>query len=289
MKQYLELCTKILTHGEERINRTSVKAITIFGSQIKYNLANGFPLVTTKFINIKAVIYELLWFIKGDTNIKYLVDNNVNIWNEWPFAKFQQHADYQQETIEAFALKIKQDISFANQHGNLGPVYGKQWRNFAGVDQLANLITNLQSHPFSRRHILTSWNPAELDVALLPPCHILVQFFISQDKKLFCQLYQRSADMFLGVPFNIASYSLLTMMIAQVCNLTVGEFIHTIGDNHIYLNHLDAMHLQISRHPYPLPQMMLDPTIKVIDDFQFHHFTLKNYVYHPRIAGKVAV
>ncbi|MCE8163058.1 MAG: thymidylate synthase [Candidatus Moeniiplasma glomeromycotorum] len=230
-----------------------------------------------------------LWFIKGDTNIKYLIENKVNIWNEWPFQKYQNSSDYQGENVTQFTEKIKKDKSFAEKFGNLGPVYGKQWRNFGGIDQLKELVENLKNNPFSRRHILTAWNPPEIDQMILPPCHCLVQFFVSNDKRLSCFLYQRSGDIFLGVPFNIASYSLLTFMLAQVCDYQVGEFIHVIGDAHVYLNHLEQVKEQLKREPKKLPILKLNFAIKSLFDFRFEDIVLENYESYLSIRAKVAV
>jgi thymidylate synthase len=264
MKQYKELLQDILQNGTKRNDRTNTGTLSVFGRQLRFDLNKGFPLVTTKKVHIKSIIHELLWFLKGDTNIKYLQDKGVKIWNEW-----------------------------ANKDGNLGPVYGKQWRswitsNGKSIDQISNLIHGLKTNPDSRRHIVTAWNPSDLDDMALSPCHCLFQFYVA-DGKLSCQLYQRSADTFLGVPFNIASYALLTMMVAQVCNLQLGEFIHTFGDAHIYLNHIKQVELQLSREPYQLPTMLLNPEIDCIFDFGYSDFYLHNYNSHEAIRGLVAV
>jgi thymidylate synthase len=264
MKQYKELLQDILQNGTKRNDRTNTGTLSVFGRQLRFDLNKGFPLVTTKKVHIKSIIHELLWFLKGDTNIKYLQDKGVKIWNEW-----------------------------ANKDGNLGPVYGKQWRswitsNGKSIDQISNLIHGLKTNPDSRRHIVTAWNPSDLDDMALSPCHCLFQFYVA-DGKLSCQLYQRSADTFLGVPFNIASYALLTMMVAQVCNLQLGEFIHTFGDAHIYLNHIKQVELQLSREPYQLPTMLLNPEIDCIFDFGYSDFYLHNYNSHEAIRGSVAV
>ena len=288
-KQYLELLANIINNGEKRLDRTKVGTKVLFGCQMRFNLQVGFPLLTTKKVNFKAVVHELLWFIKGNTNIKYLVDNGVKIWNEWPFKKYKLSPDYQGENSEEFVEKIKTDNNFAQKYGELGPVYGKQWRNFDGVDQLKKLIENLKSNPFSRRHILSAWNPPEIKQMLLPPCHLLAQFFVSNNNELSCLLYQRSGDMFLGVPFNIASYSLLTMMIAQDCGYKLGEFIHVIGDAHIYLNHLEQVKTQLSREAKKLPSLKLNPKIKSLFDFRFEDISLENYKPHLPIRAKVAV
>ncbi len=264
MQQYQELLQHILDHGTQKSDRTGTGTISHFGYQMRFNLKDGFPMVTTKKLHLKSIIYELLWFIKGDTNVKYLQENGVKIWDEW-----------------------------AREDGDLGPVYGKQWRSWKGAngetfDQLMDIINQLKTNPDSRRMIISAWNVSELKDMALMPCHSLFQFYVA-DGKLSCQLYQRSADVFLGVPFNIASYALLTMMIAQVCDLALGDFVHTFGDVHIYNNHLDQVKLQLSRTPYPLPTMKINPDKKNIEDFVFEDFTLENYQCHPHIKGEVAV
>ena len=272
----------------QKEDRTKTGTISLFGTQKRYDLSENFPLLTTKKMHWKSVVYELLWFLKGDTNIEYLVKNNVRIWNEWPFEKFKKTADYQNEKMEDFIEKIKTNKEFAKKHGELGPVYGKQWRDFFGVDQIKNLIDEIKSNPSSRRLIVSAWNPAQTKDMALPPCHAFMQFFVNNNE-LSCQLYQRSADVFLGVPFNIASYSLLTYMIAHVTNLKPKEFIHSTGDTHIYLNHLEQVKTQLKRTPKKLPQVVLNPKIKSIFDFTFDDIELKNYDFHPLIKGKVAV
>lgn len=289
MKQYLQMAQFILDHGKRKEDRTATGTISYFGYQMRFDLKDGFPLLTTKQVHFKSVVHELLWFIKGDTNIKYLVDNDVRIWNEWPFEKYKQASDYQNETLKEFVAKIKSDQKFALKYGDLGPVYGKQWRDFNGIDQLQYIIDNLKQNPFSRRLILSSWNPVEIEQMALPPCHTLIQFYVDQDQQLSCQLYQRSADVFLGVPFNIASYALLTYMLAQTCNLKLGEFVHTIGDCHIYTNHLEQINEQLSRDFKSLPQLKLNPNIKSIFDFKFEDITLEGYDPHPLIKAAVAV
>jgi thymidylate synthase len=274
MKQYLDLVKHVLETGNQKGDRTGTGTKSVFGYQMRFDLAEGFPMVTTKKLHLKSIIHELLWFLKGDTNIKYLQENGVKIWDAW-----------------------------ADKNGNLGPVYGHQWRNWNSeeIDQIQELINELKSNPNSRRLLVSAWNPSVLpdtsksfaenvanDKAALPPCHAFFQFYVS-DNKLSCQLYQRSADIFLGVPFNIASYALLTMMIAQVCNLEVGEFIHTFGDAHIYNNHFEQIELQLSREPKPLPQMILNPAIKNIFDFTYEDFELVGYEPHESIKGSVAV
>jgi len=264
MQQYLHLLQHILDNGTDKTDRTGTGTRSCFGYQMRFNLNNGFPLVTTKKVHLKSIIYELLWFIKGETNTQYLTDHGVSIWNEW-----------------------------ADENGNLGPVYGKQWRSWQGADgktydQLMDVIHQLKTNPDSRRIIISAWNVAELKDMALMPCHNMFQFYVA-DGKLSCQLYQRSADVFLGVPFNIASYALFTMMLAQVCNLQLGDFVHTFGDVHIYNNHFDQVKLQLSRTPHPLPTMKINPAIKNIEDFTFQDFTLENYVCDPAIKAPVAI
>ena len=288
MKQYLDLCQFILDNGMFKGDRTGTGTYSYFGYQTRYDLEEGFPLLTTKKVHLKSIIHELLWFISGDTNIKYLVDNDVRIWNDWPFAAYQKSEEYQGETIEEFAAKVKESDEFAAKWGKLGPVYGKQWRNFSGVDQLEDLINQIKTNPTSRRLIISAWNPGEIHEMALPPCHCFMQFYVN-DGKLSCQLYQRSADIFLGVPFNIASYSLFTMMIAQVTGLGLGDFVHTIGDAHIYLNHLEQIDKQLKREPRALPKMIINPNVKSIYDFKFEDFELVDYNPHKGIKGKVAV
>ena len=288
MRQYLDLCQYILDNGIKKDDRTNTGTISVFGYQMKFNLEEGFPLLTTKKVHLKSIIHELLWFISGSTNIKYLVDNDVRIWNDWPYETFKKSTDYNGETIEEFALKIKNDDAFAAKYGELGPVYGKQWRDFDGVDQLTNLINDIKTNPTSRRLIISAWNPKDVPYMALPRCHAFMQFYVVDDK-LSCQLYQRSGDVFLGIPFNIASYSLFTMMIAQVCGLKAGTFVHTIGDAHIYLNHLDQVHTQLQRTPRKLPKMVINPNVKSIFDFKYEDFTLEDYDPYPLIKGKVAV
>ena len=262
MKQYLNLLRDVLENGQDADNRTGIYARKVFGRQARYDLSQGFPLVTTKKTFLKGIIYELLWLISGDTNIKFLLDHNVHIWDEW-----------------------------ADVNGNLGPVYGHQWRNFnsQGIDQIKDVIERIKKNPQDRRLIVTAWNPAQIEQMALPPCHCFFQFDVTPDGKLNCMLYQRSCDMFLGVPFNIASYALLSIMVAQVCNLTPGEFVHTLGNAHIYSNHFEQVKLQLSRDTYPLPKMRINPNVKDIDDFKFEDFELVDYQCHPLIKGDVAV
>lgn len=264
MKQYLNLLEEVHKNGVTKTDRTGTGTISIFGHQMRFDLQKGFPLVTTKKVHLRSIIHELLWFIKGETNIQYLKDNKVTIWNEW-----------------------------ADKEGNLGPVYGKQWRSWKDsngneIDQLKNVIDDIKKNPNSRRLIVSAWNVGEIAKMALPPCHAFFQFYVANGK-LSCQLYQRSADLFLGVPFNIASYALLTMMVAQVTDLMPGEFVHTLGDTHIYLNHIEQVKLQLSRTPYPLPQMKINPEIKNIFDFKYEDFKLENYVSHPKIEAEIAI
>lgn len=293
MKQYLDLCRTVLEKGTKKDDRTGTGTISYFGYQMRFDLSKGFPLLTTKKVFLRGIIHELLWFINGDTNIKYLVDNDVHIWDDWAYENYKKSDLYQGETIKEFAEKIKnadKESEFVKVYGELGPVYGRQWRNFneQGVDQLENLINQIKTNPNSRRLIISAWNPCEVDQMALPPCHSFMQFYVNEGK-LSCQLYQRSADVFLGVPFNIASYSLFTMMIAQVCGLEVGEFVHTFGDAHIYSNHIEQINLQLSREPRELPTMKINPNVKSIYDFKIDDFELVGYNPHPRIKGKVAV
>ncbi len=289
MKQYQKLLKLVLKKGSLHANRTGIDAISYFGTQTRYDLTKGFPLLTTKKVAYNAIIHELLWFLQGSTNIKYLVDNNVKIWNEWPYENYKKSKFYQNETMDEFVNKIKTDNKFAQQWGELGPVYGKQWRDFNGVDQIKNLIHDLKNNRYSRRLIVSAWNPSENNKMLLPPCHAFFQFYVNDKNELSCQLYQRSADLFLGVPFNIASYSLLTLMVAQVCNLKPKEFIHTIGVAHIYVNHLEQVKKQIKRHPKKLCQVILNPKIKDLLKFKFNDIEIKNYKHHGILKAKVAV
>ncbi len=288
MKQYHDLVKYVFKHGHKKDDRTQTGTISSFGYQMRFDLSEGFPLLTTKKVFYKAIIYELLWFIKGDTNIKYLVDHGVKIWNEWPYENFKKHEDYQGESLEEFVEKIKNDESFAKKHGDLGPVYGAQWRNFNGVDQLAEVINLIKHQPNSRRMILSAWNPAEIHNMALPPCHTLIQFYVANNK-LSLQLYQRSGDIFLGIPFNIASYALLLEMVAQVTQLEVGEFVHTIGDAHIYSNHMEQLQLQMTREIRPLPKLKLNKEITELEDFEFEDIEIVDYHPHPPIKGAVAV
>lgn len=275
MHQYLDLCKHVLENGTFKEDRTGTGTYSVFGYQMRFNLAEGFPLVTTKKVHLKSIIYELLWFLSGNTNIKYLTDNGVRIWNEW-----------------------------ADENGDLGPVYGAQWRywvnphqsythpdkavTFGTIDQISRVIEEIKQNPDSRRLVVSAWNVSDLDKMALHPCHVLFQFYVL-DGKLSCQLYQRSGDIFLGIPFNIASYALLTMMVAQVCDLELGDFVHTLGDAHIYSNHVEQVKLQLTREPYPLPKMLINPEVKDIFGFKYEDFELVGYEAHPSIKGEVAV
>jgi thymidylate synthase len=264
MRQYLDLLQHILDYGVQKGDRTGTGTLSVFGYQTRYNLSEGFPLLTTKKLHLKSIIYELLWILNGDTNVKYLQEHDVRIWNEW-----------------------------ADENGDLGPVYGAQWRswqtaNGTFVDQISQVIEQIRINPNSRRLIVNAWNAGEIDQMALPPCHLLFQFYVSNGR-LSCQLYQRSADVFLGVPFNIASYSLLTMMFAQVSGLAPGEFVHTFGDVHLYLNHVEQARLQLERQPYPLPRMVINPEVRSIFDFRFEDFELVDYIAHPHIRAEVSV
>jgi thymidylate synthase len=293
MQQYQQFLQHILDNGTKKEDRTGTGTISTFGYQMRFDLKEGFPLVTTKKLHLKSIIHELLWFIAGDTNIQYLCKNGCNIWNDWPFTKYQKSEFYKGETIKEFAAKIAVEDSFAQQFGELGPVYGHQWRhwpdgNGGEIDQLSVLINNLKNNPDSRRHIISAWNVADIEQMTLPPCHTLFQFYVIENK-LSCQLYQRSADAFLGVPFNIASYALFTMMVAQVCGFALGDFVHTFGDAHIYSNHIEQVQLQLSRAPYALPQMKINSEVASIFNFAIDDFELVNYQSHPHIKGEVAV
>ena len=301
MKQYLDLVRHIRDHGTIKEDRTGTGTVSIFGYQMRFNLADGFPLVTTKRVHLKSILHELLWFIKGDTNIKYLVQNGVGIWNDWPYQNWLRETGQAQNlkmyssewrlVMKEFIERIKSDDTFARQYGDLGPVYGKQWRNFGGVDQLANLINDIKTNPDSRRLIVSAWNPQDIPVMIksgLPPCHSLFQFYVVEGR-LSCQLYQRSADVFLGVPFNIASYAILTIMIAQVTGLRPGDFIHTFGDAHLYLNHLEQVDEQLSRAEFDLPELKVNPSVTSLFDFVFEDFELQNYMSHEPISAPVAV
>ncbi len=301
MQQYHQLLEHILAHGVDKSDRTGTGTTSVFGYQMRFDLAAGFPLVTSKKVHLKSIIHELLWFIAGDTNIRYLVQNGVGIWNDWPFQswlkatgqsdQFPLYSDAWRAKMAEFVAQIKADPQFAERYGDLGPVYGRQWRNFGGIDQLAGVVADLRSNPDSRRLIVSAWNPADIPVMVvsgLPPCHSLFQFYVAEGK-LSCQLYQRSADVFLGVPFNIASYALLTMMLAQVSGLGLGDFVHTFGDAHIYSNHRQQVATQLARDCPPLPQMRLNPAVDDLFAFRYEDFELLNYHPHPAIAAPVAV
>lgn len=290
MKQYLDLCRHIMENGEMRLDRTNTGTKSCFGYQMRMDLREGFPLLTTKKVFFKGIAEELLWFITGNTNIQPLVKKNVKIWNEWPYEKFKAHPEYKNETLEEFIERVKEDDDFAARFGELGPVYGHQWRDFFGVDQLEELLIGLKENPFSRRHIISAWNPAQIKDMALPPCHTFMQFYVSADQKyLSCQLYQRSADVFLGVPFNIASYALFTHMIAQVCGYEAKEFIHTFGDVHIYRDHFEQIETQLARTPRALPKLKINPDIKSLYDFTYSDFEIVDYDPYPAIKGKVSV
>ncbi len=293
MKPYLDLLQLILDKGVWKDDRTGTGTYSLFGHQMRFNLAEGFPLVTTKKVHTKSIIYELLWFLKGDSNIQYLDQNGVRIWDDWPYEKYKKSADFGGEDIKQFAQKIATDDAFAKKWGELGPVYGYQWRSWpapdgSSIDQITQLIEQIKKNPHSRRLIVSAWNVPYINSMALPPCHTMFQFYVSEGK-LSCQLYQRSADVFLGVPFNIASYALLTMMVAQVTGLGLGDFVHTFGDVHLYSNHVDQAKLQLSREPRALPKMLINPEVKDIFNFQYSDFTLVDYNPHPHIAAEVAV
>ena len=289
-EQYLTLLRKLLTQPHTRPDRTHTGTKSLFGYQMRFDLQRGFPLLTTKKVAFRVVVAELLWFISGDTNIRALLEQNVHIWTAWPYQRYC----YEQPTatllsMNAFEQQILTDVDFAHQWGDLGPIYGKQWRCFEGIDQLANVITNLKKNPFSRRHVISTWNVKQLSSMLLPPCHVLTQFYVSTDRKLSCQLYQRSGDVFLGVPFNIASYALLTCLIAQVCGFGLGDLVYTLGDVHLYQNHLTPAKQQLTRTPYPWPKLVLNRNITSLFAFKITDIQLKNYRSHPKISAPVAV
>ncbi|TXB62957.1 thymidylate synthase [Phaeodactylibacter luteus] len=301
MQQYQELLQHILDKGLRKEDRTGTGTLSVFGYQLRADLAEGFPLLTTKKVYYKAIIHELLWFLRGDTNIRYLVQHGVKIWNEWPFQhylqangleeRFPKYSEAWKSEMKVFVARIIEEEAFALEWGELGPVYGRQWRNFGGVDQMQEVVEQIKRSPDSRRHIVSAWNPPDIPAMVksgLPPCHVLFQFYVGEGK-LSCQLYQRSADVFLGVPFNIASYALLTMMVAQACGLQAGEFVHTFGDAHLYLNHLEQARLQLSREPRPLPMMKINPEVTGLFDFRFEDFELQGYDPHPPIRAQVAV
>lgn len=308
MRQYLDLLKDVLDNGVEKKDRTGVGTISVFGRQMRVNLADGFPLLTTKKMALKAIVHELLWFLKGATNIQYMVQNDVKIWNEWAYQdyleknnlveKYPRYSEIWQQKLQEFVERMKTDNEFAKAYGELGPIYGKQWRRWQGpsgeIDQIRQAVDMIKNDPTSRRIIVSGWNVGEIQDLIHnhhhapPSCHSLFQFMVV-DGKLHCQLYQRSADIFLGVPFNIASYALLTMMMAQVTGLEPGEFIHTFGDLHIYKNHVEQVLEQLRREPKPLPRMRINPDIKDIDDFKFEDFTIENYDPYPAIKAPIAV
>ena len=301
MKQYLDLMKYIQDEGVKKEDRTGTGTISVFGYQMRFDLAESFPLLTTKKVNLDSIIHELLWFISGNTNISYLVKNGVNIWNDWPYQSYLKqtnqeknypmHSKEWKEKMKEFIEQVKNDDDFAKVYGDLGPVYGKQWRNFEGVDQLDQVVKDIQLSPDSRRLIVSAWNPKDIPIMVksgLPPCHTLFQFYVSEGK-LSCQLYQRSADVFLGIPYNIASYAILTLMIARVTGLEPGEFIHTLGDAHLYSNHLEQVEEQLRRQPFTCPQLLINKNKNNIFDFFAEDFELINYQSHPHIPAPIAV
>ncbi|QUG43919.1 thymidylate synthase [Psychrobacillus sp. INOP01] len=314
MEQYLTLCKHIIDNGVEKGDRTGTGTKSVFGYQMRFDLSEGFPLLTTKKTAFRLVASELLWFLKGDTNVKTLIQANNHIWDEWAFEKWVNSTDYTgpdmtnfgvraakdpefnnvvQQQMDIFCEKILTDDAFSEEFGDLGPVYGRQWRSWPSqdgqtIDQLRNVIDQIKKNPDSRRHIITAWNPAEVDEMALPPCHAFMQFYVANGK-LSCQLYQRSADVFLGVPFNIASYALLTHLIAKECQLEVGEFVHTLGDAHLYLNHMDQVNTQLERDPRALPQLLLNDQKESIFDFEIEDIRIEGYDPHPRIKAPIAV
>ena len=301
MKQYLDLMKHVRDEGVKKEDRTGTGTVSVFGYQMRFDLEGSFPLLTTKKVNLDSIIHELLWFISGDTNISYLVKNGVNIWNDWPYQSYlkqtHQEKDYPmhskewKDEMKKFIEQIKSDDDFAKVYGDLGPVYGRQWRNFEGVDQLNQVVEDIKSSPDSRRLIVSAWNPKDIPVMVksgLPPCHTLFQFYVSEGR-LSCQLYQRSADVFLGVPYNIASYAILTMMIAQATGLKPGEFIHTLGDAHLYSNHLEQVEEQLARVPFPCPKLSINKDKDTIFNFSISDFELIDYQTHPHIPAPIAV
>lgn len=299
MHTYLQLLEQVKSTGKRRTDRTGTGTISIFGAQARFDLRNGFPLLTTKTLHLKSIIHELLWFLSGNTNIQYLAKHNVHIWDDWAYEGFRNSSEFDGSNMREFSKRIAADDEFAQKWGDLGPVYGKQWRRWTGhdgqeIDQIAYAIDQIRNQPDSRRIIVSGWNVADLQGLIhgkrsAPPlCHTIFQFYVDEGE-LSCQLYQRSADLFLGVPFNIASYALLTRMIAQVCDLKPGEFVHSFGDLHLYLNHLDQVEEQLSRSPRPSPQLHINPAIRQIDDFRFEDFKLSDYDPHPAIKAPIAV
>lgn len=301
MKQYLDLVRYIRDNGVVKGDRTGTGTRSVFGYQMRFDLSEGFPLVTSKKVHLKSILHELLWFIRGDTNIRYLVENGVGIWNDWPYQSWLRQTGQEDDLpmysaewkagMKEFVERIRTDAAFAKQWGDLGPVYGHQWRNFEGVDQLAQLVDDIKTNPDSRRLLVSAWNPKDIPVMVksgLPPCHSLFQFYVTEGR-LSCQLYQRSADVFLGVPFNIASYSILTMMIAQVTGLKLGDFVHTFGDAHLYNNHMEQVEEQLSRSTFPLPKLVINPKVNNLFDFVYEDFELQDYQSHGPISAPVAV
>ena len=292
MKAYHDLIHRVLAEGVHKEDRTGTGTLSVFGHQMRFDLQAGFPMMTTKKLHLKSILHELIWFIRGETNIRYLCQNGVRIWDDWPYAKYKASGDFQGEDIRAFAARIAEDAAFAEKWGELGPVYGHQWRSWPGpngaVDQLKQVLEDLRQNPDSRRHIVSAWNPGYIGQMALPPCHAFFQLYVAEGK-LSCQLYQRSADIFLGVPFNIASYALLVHFMAHDLGLEVGDFVHTLGDAHIYSNHLDQVKLQISREPRTLPTLWLNPDVNSLFDFTYEDVRLEGYDPHPHIAGAVAV
>lgn len=301
MKQYLDLVRHIRDNGVVKGDRTGTGTRSVFGYQMRFDLSEGFPLVTSKKVHLKSILHELLWFIRGDTNIRYLVENGVGIWNDWPYQSWLRQTGQEDDLpmysaewkagMKEFVERIRTDAAFAKQWGDLGPVYGHQWRNFEGVDQLAQLVDDIKTNPDSRRLLVSAWNPKDIPVMVksgLPPCHSLFQFYVTEGR-LSCQLYQRSADVFLGVPFNIASYSILTMMIAQVTGLKLGDFVHTFGDAHLYNNHMEQVEEQLSRSTFPLPKLVINPKVNNLFDFVYEDFELQGYQSHGPISAPVAV
>ncbi|MFZ9732825.1 MAG: thymidylate synthase [Schleiferiaceae bacterium] len=292
MRQYHELMDRVLREGIDKSDRTGTGTRSVFGHQMRFDLGEGFPMVTTKKLHLKSILHELIWFISGDTNIRYLCQNGVRIWDDWPFATYAKSADYDGIDMKTFAARVADDAEFAAKWGDLGPVYGYQWRFWPGpngpVDQLRDVLEGIRRNPDGRRHIVSAWNPGYIDQMALPPCHAFFQFYVA-DGKLSCQLYQRSADIFLGVPFNIASYALLVHMMAQDLGLGVGDFVHTLGDAHIYANHMEQVQLQLSRELRPLPTLRLNPDVKSLFEFRYEDVELVNYDPHPHISAPVAV
>ena len=292
MRQYHELMERVLREGSDKSDRTGTGTRSVFGHQMRFDLAEGFPMITTKKLHLKSILHELIWFISGDTNIRYLCQNGVRIWDDWPFATYSKSAEYDGIDMKEFAARIAADADFAAKWGDLGPVYGYQWRFWPGpngpVDQLRDVLEGIRRNPDGRRHIVSAWNPGYIDQMALPPCHAFFQFYVVEGR-LSCQLYQRSADIFLGVPFNIASYALLIHMMAQDLGLQVGDFVHSLGDAHIYSNHTDQVRLQLSRDLRPLPTLSLNPNVKSLFDFRYEDVELVGYDPHPHIPAPVAV